>query len=179
MDTDVKEKTKTQILTINVTEEQEKELKAFYTSKKWDWNGIVTEVNDDVEEFDPENVKPGYLIKHDEDKEECPHCLCSPCITDQNNRQLWWPVPYAQPNRFNNKLRKKCYKNFWTWLFHKDVWRDPRYRQRKEHALGVDRRHNRFVWLHKRDIMPNCVVSTVRLWYPNEPNVNYMGHLWQ
>ena len=43
-----------------------------------DWNGFITKVTVYVE-FDPENVNPGYLIKQDEDKDKCPHCLCSPC----------------------------------------------------------------------------------------------------
>ena len=64
-------------------------------------------------------------------------------------------------------------------LFHRDVWRDERYRERKAQALGLHNGHHRFVWLHKRDIMPNCVLTLVRDWYPNLPKDAYMGHLWQ
>lgn len=173
----------THSVTLSLTNEQEQFVKELFASKNWPWPIQEEEQCNEETEFDPENIDPGYKIDHNSDYDECPHCLCQPCITNDMNRQLWWPtssaLPYAQPHHFNTKERKKCYKKFWTMLFHRDVWRDPRYKQRKAEALGLDPRRNRFEWMHRRDIMPNCVLKCVRQWYPNEPNVDYQGHLWE
>ena len=81
-------------------------------------------------------------------------------------------------NRSNAQLRKDKYKRFWTMLFHRNVWKDPRYRERKRRALQHDPRRKNYVY-HKRDIMPKCVIDLVRHWLPNLNNQPYMGHMWQ
>jgi hypothetical protein len=64
-------------------------------------------------------------------------------------------------------------------LFHRRVWKDVRYLQRKKAALGLDPNFNMFQWMHRRDIIPNCVLKTVRSWYPNPEGLPYLGHMWE
>ena len=151
-------------------------MQELFVKNEWEWPEVSGSKD---EEFDPDNVKPGYIIPQNKEREECPHCLCRPCITDETNRQMYWPANNAVPNRFSNILRRTMYKNFWTMLYNRDVWRDERYRERKAQALGLRNNRQRFVWMHRRDLMPNCVLTLVRQWYPNLPNEPYMGHLWQ
>ena len=44
--------------------------------------------------------------------------------------------------------------------------------------LTRDHRTQRFDW-HKRDIMPKCVITLVRHWFPNPGGFPYMGHMWE
>ena len=69
------------------------------------------------------------------------------------------------------------YRRFWTMMYHRQVWDDPKYVEKK--ALALQRRpgRKRLVY-HRRDIMPNCVIDLVRTWYPNPEKVPYMGHKW-
>ena len=69
------------------------------------------------------------------------------------------------------------YKRFWTMLLHQGVWNDDRYVVMKADAMSRDPRWQRYDW-HKRDIMPKCVVSLVRHWFPNPggfPYGTYVG----
>ena len=101
-----------------------------------------------------------------------------PCITDGRNRQMWWPSEPALPDRRNTSFRKEKYKFFWTMLFHRGVFLDERYRERKLNVLQLDPRFTN-VASHRRDILPECVVNLVRVWFPNPKNIPYMGHRWQ
>jgi hypothetical protein len=49
-----------------------------------------------------------------------------------------------------------------------------RYIVMKVDAMSRDPRRQRYDW-HKRDIMPKCVVSLVRHWFPNPGGFPYMG----
>jgi hypothetical protein len=49
-------------------------------------------------------------------------------------------------------------------------WNLPQYMGKKRTAGDI---------LHKRDIMPHCVVDLVRTKYPNPKDKPYMGHKWQ
>ena len=31
-----------------------------------------------------------FRIPHDDQCDECRYCSCKPCITRENNRQMWW-----------------------------------------------------------------------------------------
>ena len=102
-----------------------------------------------------------------------------PCITNEQNRQLWWETENHPSNQRNTGLRKDKYKRFWTMMFHREVWKDPRYLAEKTRVLQRDRRfRNNFEW-HRRDIMPKCVLELVREWFPNPLGVPYLGHLWE
>lgn len=79
-----------------------------------------------------------FVILQDSNKDECPFCLCKPCITDDINRQLWWEMePFRPPHPRNSKLRKEKYKRFWTMLLHRGVWSDPRYTEKKTASFGT------------------------------------------
>jgi hypothetical protein len=58
------------------------------------------------------------------------------------------------------------------------VWNDDRYIVMKADAMSQDHRRQRYDW-HKRDIMPKCVVSLARHWFPNPRGFPYMGHMWE
>ena len=109
----------------------------------------------------------------DPDRDECEQCLCRPCVLHENNRQAWWPEVDLEAAHNNNTLRKPLYYKFWTMLYHRGVWDDQRYRDRKEQALG-----RRDTTLIRREMIPLCVVDRIRKWYPNPPGLPYMGHRW-
>jgi hypothetical protein len=50
---------------------------------------------------------------------------------------------------------------------------DDRYVVMKADAMSRDPRRQRYDW-HKRDIMPKCVVSLVRHWFPNPRGFPYI-----
>ena len=122
--------------------------------------------------------EPGLVIPPIMEEDECPYCLCRPCVTDDSNRQLWWEIAPKPSSKKNNKLRKPVYKRFWTMLFHRRAFLDVRYSARKAQALGLNPRRKKYQWLHRRDLLPNCVLDIVRQWYPNPLNMPYMGHKW-
>ena len=49
-------------------------------------------------------------------------------------------------------------------MMHRGVYDDPRYKHKKHLAVQRDPRYEHFVW-HRRDIMPKCVLQTVRHCY--------------
>ena len=127
-------------------------------------------VHSEQEEFTP------YHIDQDPNEEVRRCCLCKPCITSERNRQLWWENEDTNPSRRNHDLRKDKYRRFWTMMFHRNVWNDPRYLDAKCVVLQNDPRCRNLV-CHRRDIMPKCVLSLVRGWFPNLPGIPYLGHL--
>jgi len=125
-----------------------------------------------------EENENSFIIHQDPNSEECPFCLCKPCITDENNRQLWWETESQQKHIRNHSLRKEKYRYFWTMMYHREVWRDDRYQSRKLAALARDPKYKNYIW-HKRNIMPNWVLKLVRGWHPNPDGIPYIGHLWE
>ncbi|KAK3098257.1 hypothetical protein FSP39_017655 [Pinctada imbricata] len=165
------------ILALEVTEEQREAIRAFYVHNEWDFNEIdIVDQNNSNSESQTETVEQHY-IPQDPESDECEHCLCRPCITDELHRQSWLESESHAPNKRNSSLRKDKYKRFWTNLFHRRVWRDSRYLARKEEALSRDR--TEYDVFHRRDLMPKCVVTLVRSWLPNPPNKPYIGHRWE
>ncbi|CAG2188780.1 unnamed protein product [Mytilus edulis] len=132
----------------------------------------------DNNEEDEDDDQPGFVIQQDPSKEECRYCFCKPCITDDQNRQMWWHGQSEVAHQRNSSLRKEHYKRFWTMLLHRGAWNDDRYMLMKADAMTRDHRSQRFDW-HKRDIMPKCVVTLVRCWFPNPGGFPYMGHMWE
>jgi hypothetical protein len=57
-----------------------------------------------------------FSIEQNDDFDECQYCLCKPCITHENNRQMWWETENQIPHERNSMLRKSDYKRFWTKL---------------------------------------------------------------
>ena len=62
---------------------------------------------------------------------------------------MWWLEEPEMANRSNTQLRKDKYKRFWTMLFHRNVWKDPRYRERKIRALQPDPRRKKAMFTIK------------------------------
>jgi hypothetical protein len=93
-------------------------------------------------------------------------------------KQMWWHDRAEAPHQRSSGLRKEQYKRFWTMLLHRGAWDDDRYLLMKTDASARDHRTQRFDW-HKRDIMPKCVVTLVRHWFPNPGGFPYMGHMWE
>ena len=60
-------------------------------------------------------------------------------------------------------------------MHNRDMWSEPRYLERKKTALQRNLRMKHFKW-HKREIMPNCILETVRNWFPKTEE--YVGHHW-
>ncbi len=63
-----------------------------------------------------------------EGDERCPHCLLTPCIVSDRNRQQWWEDRQYPPRLKNSEARKKHYRRFWTMLdrfgaFQKDEYK--------------------------------------------------------
>lgn len=105
---------------------------------------------------------------------ECPFCLCSPCVT--TSRPRWLGIG-QRPRAGNNLLRKKKYKKYWKMIKDRGAWDDPRYLQRKDTAQG--HANGDIAWLPSvREIMPECVLKLVRGLFPNLPGIPYMGHRW-
>lgn len=134
----------------------------------------------DLDEEDSDHSHYGYHVDEDPENEECPWCLCKPCITDASNQQMWWEMNCRAPSESNSKRRKSHYQRFWVMLLHHGAWTKDAYRLKKIAALQNRGIH---AWAgpnpkHPRDIMPDCVLSMVRGWLPNPPTIPYMGHKW-
>lgn len=167
------------LLSLYVTLEQRNTIEALFTHNNWDFSAVeCPPVGPDREAEDYDLVQPLAPFSQDEQADRCPHCLCRPCITSEQFRQLWWPIETVPSSRRNSGLRKALYRKFWTMLYHRGVWADPEYIERKTVALSLDPQHSAYVY-HRRDIMPKCVVALVRHWYPNPKDVPYMGHMWE
>ena len=127
---DTKEKT---VLKLNVTQEQWDTIEHLFAYYDWKF--------DEVESSDLSipcgaDFKPGYIVEQSLTAEECPYCLCKPCITDDSNKQQWWAKEVQPASVHNHKQRKDAFRRFWTMLFHRRVWLDERYLQKKKTGLG-------------------------------------------
>ena len=169
--------------TITLTQEQKDRIISVFHEENWDLDLVL--VNEDAEmvcdDAECESVPEGPPVPQAMEGEECPHCLCTPCVTDhQVYLQLWWP-DHRPPHNRNSKARKVTYKKFWGLMSNLGLWNDPRYVQRKQLALARDPRCNVYAWVRqvrKREIMPNCVLKFVRERLPS-PNNQYMDHMWE
>ncbi|KAK3084789.1 hypothetical protein FSP39_019086 [Pinctada imbricata] len=163
-------------VSLMITEEQKSRIFELFEENDWE----IEEVPES-QDTAPMEVDSGYepfRIPQDDNSTECVYCFCKPCITDERNRQLWWETENHAARQNNHALRKEKYKSFWTMLFHRGVFLDPRYMAIKEEALKRDPRRRNLLW-HRRDILPKCVLEMVRSWFPNPVGVPYMGHMWE
>ena len=94
--------------------------------------------------------------------------------------------PKFKPKRARKNVSKryKLYKKFWTLLFQANAFADDRYLERKQAMLARKkqkyRAQGREEMVEKcvfsnRELLPNCVVTQVRKWYPNPKGVPYKG----
>ena len=85
-------------------------------------------------------------------------------------------VPVS-PRSMGLRKRRYCYRKFWVFLYHRRVWGLEKYQDKK--AVMITMRAGGAAAVQtKREIMPDCIVNLVRKWYPNPPNIAYMGHRW-
>lgn len=167
----------TTVLSLEVTNEQKDAIFHFFAHNDWDFREVRKEKNDELTEEDLDCDYEEYSVQQNPELPECPYCFCRPCITDECNKQLWWEDENHEPHERNSFLRKDKFKRFWTNLFHRGVWNDPRYLTRKRNALRRDKPRKKYVY-HRRDIIPKCVLELVRRWFPNPSDQPYMGHKW-
>lgn len=182
-------------ITLQLSDDQLDNLRGVLNHFGWDLDSvIVNENNSSVDaETQTDTCTPGvtndeasennedyepFRIQQDQNIDECPHCFCRPCITNEVNKQQWWEDEPHPGHVRNKSLRKETFKRFWTMMYHRNVWSHPSYIQKKIRALQRDHRYRNFVY-HRRDIMPDCVLKCVRGWFPNPENMPYMGHLWE
>jgi hypothetical protein len=57
-------------------------------------------------------------------------------------------------------LHAMLINNFILNLFHRGVWKDPRYLEQKHEALRRDFRRKKYIY-HRRDLMPKCVIELI------------------
>lgn len=181
-----------ELLVLKVDGAQKAVIQQLFCHMKWNYNQALQKVEvvavapaslpasaqkqEISEEEEPE--EPGYVDPHDLNAEECMFCFCKPCITDNVNKQMWWEDALQPVSRWNSRRRKCHYRKFWTMLTHKQAFDDDRYKSKKREALGLDPQRRFYGWIHKRDIMPNCVLKLVRGWLPNPQGMAYMDHMW-
>ena len=48
-------------------------------------------------------------ISQNENFDECPYCLCKPCITNEQNRQMLWSSEQELPDRKIGLFERKNY----------------------------------------------------------------------
>jgi len=113
------------------------------------------------------------MTRHSGGFRECSECFCSPCITNDKNKQLWWPSRNSDPHPGTAPQRKQLYQRFWAMMANCGAWCDDRYVAKKKIA-----RKSKTTW-HKRELMPDCVLKVCREWLPNPVKQPYMGHKWE
>lgn len=174
-----------------VTEEQLELIHAIWAHNNWELQvenmteGECYSMNRPMQENSRDNSPihedyyNSFRIAQTEGAAECPHCLCRPCVTDLSNIQMWWMENSLLPSPENSALRKEKYQRFWTMLLHRGAWADARYKRGKEESIKADKGDTfSGPCNHPRDLMPACVLKTVRSWLPNPENKPYMGHKW-
>ena len=148
----------------------------FIRSRDWDLDVVRKAFAEELQNL---RVEPRFRVPPGEG-EKCRHCFCTPCITNERNRQEWWKQQDGEGAAGNNSLRKSAYYKFWTMMYHRGIWSLPEYVIKKDNAvrrLRAENRNDQPVRI-QREIMPHCVLELVRNWYPNLPNMPYMGHKW-
>ena len=103
----------------------------------------------------------------------CPHCFLKPCIVEQCADAPWLGTG-NQPSPNNSGIRKDLYRRFWHTIANCGGWSTPQYEARKKAEAGLDR-----AVTHRREVMPECVLTKCRTLYPNPKGQPYMGHKWE
>ena len=125
----------TDILSLRVTQEQRELIYAMWAHYDWDVEiapnlcsgcqgdkpPIVTVCCANDDDIGPQDPR----IPPIEGEQECPFCLCRPCVTNEQYRQAWWETDNFEPNDKNSSYRKEHYRRFWVMLLIRGVWHDP------------------------------------------------------
>lgn len=149
-----------------LSQEQIQAVSALFQQNNWDLAVIETPGEEPGPELPQADIPQqgehhsSFVTVQDPDAPKCPHCFCSPCITSERNRQNWWGTGQNKPARNNRTPRYQAYSNFWTMMYHRNVWESEDYKKKKADVLQVE--YTQPVTFHKRDIMPECVLNLVR-----------------
>ncbi len=113
-------------------------------------------------------------------EETCEECYCSPCIVTPRFRQHWWPEQRSTPHPRNRFHRFPLYRKFVQMIFRRGGFNDDRYVEKKRLMIALSRvdRNKKPVYGQsgtKREIMPDCVIRFTREYYPNPPEMPYVG----
>ena len=158
-------------LTLKIDKDQELAIRNLFESNGWEF-----EKECEIDQDHSGDIHTNEIIILPKDERiKCLYCFCQPCVTDETFRQLWWCDNPEPPGPSNSSIRKDMYKRFWVMLSHRGAWSTDEYIQKRTNALESIRNNNIVV---RREIMPDCVLKMVRGWYPNPPNMAYMGHKW-
>ena len=172
------------LLCLMVTDEQDEVLEGIYNSHGWDFERVEPETAREYLNMESqatsasEECTHAGVESHIQGANECPHCLCAPCVASEEHRQMWWPMQNTGPSAINRPIRKELYKKFWALLYNMKVWEDPRYLDSKARALAQDPKQRCYRW-HRREIMPDCILKRVCDWHPKTANEEYVGHRWE
>lgn len=112
-------------------------------------------------------------ISSDRENRRCPYCFISPCVA-YANRSAQWIGFGQQANVGNSTIRKRIYRRFWKIMANNKGWNIPEYIEKKIRIGGGN-----WVLTHRRELMPECVVSLARQLYPNPKDIPYMDHMWE
>ena len=104
---------------------------------------------------------------------QCQFCFLTPCIADSNRNAPWLGQGQA-PSNANPSIRKGLYRRFWKCINNSGGWLIPRYLAKKSTMGG-----GQYAVMHRREIMPDCVLELIRTLYPNPNGIPYMGHMWE
>ena len=121
-------------ITLQLSDDQLDNLRGVLNHFGWDLDSvIVNENNSSVDaETQTDTCTPGvtndeasesnedyepFRIQQDQNIDECPHCFCRPCITNEVNKQQWWEDEPHPGHVRNKSLRKETFKRFWTMMF--------------------------------------------------------------
>ena len=101
---------------ICVSDEQKEAVLGIFNHFRWKFEENNPSKQDastdtaDLESADlPNKGFPPFIIEQYDTMNECPHCFCKPCITPENNRQMWWKNNSEPKSKRNRKLRKEIY----------------------------------------------------------------------
>ncbi len=126
----------------------------------------------DVQEAEAAAAVADPVVPEAEDAAEegdCPFCFLTPCVTAHPHHFLGAGQAACAANSGNRRVR---YGHYWKVISNMNGWRHTRY-------LAKKRQVGEFAVYHRREIMPECVLTQVRDLYPNPPGQAYMGHKWE
>ena len=72
---------------LRFSEEQRLAIEAFFAHHNWDYVETFNKNPDECQEYD-DAFGPGFVIPQNSNEDECPQCLCRPCITSASNKQM-------------------------------------------------------------------------------------------
>ena len=102
----------------------------------------------------------------------CPECFLAPCCTSYDNNF----VGAGQPaSNCNPAIRRVRYRKYWSVISNLGGWTKESYiakKRRRTYEAGEN-------VLHRREIMPKCVLNQLRNLYPNPDGQPYIGHKWE